>query len=149
MIYFDTGVLLKLYTIEPESPAVRRFVERSAKAIPFHALHRSETASAFHLKAFRRECTIEQANRAIADIEDDLKSGVLQPFAPDWESVWERCREFSTAHAATTGARTLDTLHVACAREQGLRDFATTDQRQATMAERVGLRVVDPLVDVA
>lgn len=143
-IYYDTGVLLKLYTVEPESASVRAFVTQAAEAIPFLSLHQSECASALHLKAFRGECSVQQANQALGDIDEDLRSGVFNRMLPDWESVWAKAFELSQAYASITGCRTLDTLHVSAALHLGIRKFATSDQRQAGLASRVGLRVFDP-----
>lgn len=88
--YFDTGVLIKLYTAEPESALVQAFVTRRARALP------------------------------ITDL-------------------------LALEHAGATGCRTLDTLHVASARVLGFARLVTTDRRQAALAERAGLRAVDPL----
>ena len=142
--YFDSGVLLKLYTNEPSSGSVRDWVRSAGQPLPFLSLHRSECASALHLKAFRKECTLEQANRALADIEEDVLSGVLRMLEPKWEIVWARTGELALAHAASTGCRTLDTLHVAAAQTLGFRHFATSDNRQALLARRVGLTVHNP-----
>lgn len=142
--YFDTGLLLKLYTNEAESARVQAYVLQNAQPIPFLSLHRSECASALHLKAFRGECSVAQVNRALADIDEDLRKGVLCAFEPDWEHVWSRCGELTLAHTAVTGCRTLDTLHVACAVELGFRHFVSSDARQGTLAERIGLIVHNP-----
>jgi len=143
-VYYDTGVLLKLYTEEPESDAVRAFVTGAGEAIPCLSLHRSECASALHLKAFRKECSVRQANRALGDIDEDLRKGVLRTILPDWESIWEKTGELSRAYSAITGCRTLDTLHVAAALTSGFRQFATSDKRQNELADRAGLCVLDP-----
>lgn len=143
-IYYDTGVMAKLYTPEPESPSVRRFVLDAAQAIPFLSLHRSECASAFHLKAFRGECSLAQANRALADIEEDVRTGVLATLQPDWELLWRKSVELTQAHSANTGCRTLDVLHVAAAVTLGFREFATSDIRQSRLAARLGLAVHNP-----
>lgn len=143
-IYYDTGVLLKLYTEGLESARVRALVTRTGEAIPFLSLHRSECASALHLKAFRKECSVPQANRALGDIDEDLRNGVLQLILPDWELVWEKTYELSQAYSAITGCRTLDTLHVAVALSSGFRHLATSDKRQRELGDRVGLRVFDP-----
>lgn len=142
--YYDTGILIKLYTPEPESRKVQRFVSGYGKAIPIHAFHLAEFASAFHLKVFRGESQIDQANRALADVEEDRRAGVLYDLVPDWELVWLRCVQYATAHSAETGCRTLDTLHIACAVEMGFREFVTSDRRQAAMAKRLGLMVYNP-----
>lgn len=143
-VYYDTGVLLKLYTTEPESDTVRAFVSSAGEAIPYLSLHQSECASALHLKAFRNECTVQQANRALGDINEDQRRGVLRLLMPDWESAWQRTFDLSQAYAATTGCRTLDALHVALALTAGFRNFATSDKRQKNLADRVGLRTLDP-----
>ncbi|MFP4357962.1 MAG: type II toxin-antitoxin system VapC family toxin [Puniceicoccaceae bacterium] len=141
---FDTGVLLKLYTNEPESDAVQGFVVSTGQPIPFLAPHHSECSTALHLKAFRGECSVAQANRALANIEEDLRSGVLHPLQPDWENVWHRCAELARSHAAFVGCRTLNALHVACSLAFGFREFVTSDARQTDLAERVGLSVRRP-----
>jgi predicted nucleic acid-binding protein len=142
--YFDTIQLIKLYTPEPESAAVQAFAIKNAQPIPFLALHHSECASALHLKAFRGECSVEQANRALADIQDDLRTGVLHALEPDWEAVWQRCTALTIAHGAAIGCRTLDTLHIASAMELGYRHVVTSDSRQSKLAERIGMTVHCP-----
>ncbi|MCC5808120.1 MAG: type II toxin-antitoxin system VapC family toxin [Opitutales bacterium] len=142
--YFDTGLLLKLYTDEPESGAVQAFAIETAQPIPFLALHQAECASALHLKAFRGECSIAQANRALADIHEDLRAGVLYALTPDWVAVWRQCTELAQSHAAVIGCRTLDALHVACALELGFRHFVSSDARQSSLAKRVGMSVHCP-----
>lgn len=142
--YYDTGLLLKLYTDEPASGAVQAFAAKNARPIPFLALHKSECASALHLKAFRGECSIAQANRALADIQDDLRTGVLRSYLPDWESVWRQCSDLAQSYTHLIGCRTLDTLHVACALELGFRHIVTSDARQSALAERTGMVVHFP-----
>lgn len=140
--YLDTGVILKLYTLEPLSPAVRQFVVEGGEPLCFTPLHHSESVSALKLKVFRGECLESEAASAILDLEADLASGVLRRTAIDWAETWELCRQLSIAHASVVGSRTLDTLHVASAIRLGLREFVSTDARQRQLAERVGLRVV-------
>jgi len=142
--YYDTGVLLKLYTLEPESPSVQGFVVAAGVAIPFLDLHRTECSSALHLKAFRGECSLGQSNQALADIDEDLRREVLLSIDVDWKEVWGRTTELVQAHSAITGCRTLDTLHVAAAVTLGYRHFVTSDSRQTALAKRLGLSVIDP-----
>jgi predicted nucleic acid-binding protein len=141
--YFDTGVILKLYIEEPESDIIRNYVIRHKQPILFHSFHMSECVSAFRLKCFRRECQNSEAAAAILDIESDLRSRVLIQTAVDWNEAWEQCRILADSHAATTGCRTLDTLHVACAKQLGIREFVTTDNRQSELARAVGMKVTN------
>jgi len=142
--YYDTGLLLKLYTEEPESDAVRKFCIESAEPIPFLALHYSECTSALHLKAFRGECSVAQANRALSDLAEDIRAGVLRSINPDWQAIWERSAHLAQSYAAIIGNRTLDSLHVACALELGYGQFVSSDIRQSKLAEQLGLSVLCP-----
>ena len=56
------------------------------------------------------------------------------------EDVFESAIEIARGHVARTGARTLDTLHVACALELKAERFWTFDDRQAKLAKAVGLK---------
>lgn len=142
--YFDTGVLLKLYTGELESVRVERFVRSRREKLFVTDLHISESVSALKLKVFRKECQEEEAAAGIALIMDDLKSGVLQLVEVDWIHVWQECRLLSEKFASTSGVRTLDALHVAVARLSGAKEFVTSDSRQSNLAARIGLLVIDP-----
>ena len=139
--YYDTGLILKLYTEEAESDVVRDWVTGKEEALVFTTLHLSECVSALRLKCFRKECSEEQAAGAILDIENDLVSGALRSVFIDWVEAWHQCRILSDAHAGTTGCRTLDVLHVACAKQLGAREFLTTDVRQSNLAKKAGMRV--------
>lgn len=145
MRYCDTGVLLKLYTVEEGADAVRAWVVRCGEALVFTTLHRSECVSALRLKVFRGECDWEQSAAALAALDDDVDAGVLRPTALDWDAVWERAERLARAHAAGTGCRTLDTLHVASALQLDAQEMVTRDQRQAALARTAGLAVVNPL----
>ena len=53
--------------------------------------------------------------------------------------MWETCIDLSKKYGPTLGVRTLDSLHVACALELKADKFWTFDERQAKLAEAVGL----------
>lgn len=145
--YYDTGILLKLYTTEPASSAVQAFVTRRGRAIPITDLHLAEAISALRLKEFRGECTAEQAGGAIVCLQDDLRTRILRLIAVDWPAVWIRCQTLARTESARCGTRTLDTLHVACALSLHAGEFITSDRRQAALARVCGLTVADPGVD--
>lgn len=144
ILYYDTGVLLKLYTAEPESEAVAAFVRGRRERLCVTDLHLAECFSALRLKVFRRECSARQASAAIELIKEDVKTGVLTMVAPDWGEAWALCHLLADRNGAVTGARTLDTLHVAAAQVLEARELVTSDQRQAHLARLVGLPVIDP-----
>lgn len=142
--YFDTGILLKLYTVEPESAMVRAFVVQRSEALPVSGLHLAEAASALRLKQFRGECDAVQVSKVLGLMEEDLDGGVLSRIAVDWDETWRRTRALSDAHAATTGCRTLDSLHVACASLLHMQEFISSDHRQRMLAREIGLNVINP-----
>ncbi|MFN0126011.1 MAG: type II toxin-antitoxin system VapC family toxin [Verrucomicrobiales bacterium] len=143
--YFDTGVLLKLYTAEPESAAVRAFVQRRTRALPVTDLHMAECVSALRLKQFRGEASGSEAARALQLWNHDLRVGVLRLIGVDWNVVWSECRDLADSHASSTGCRTLDTLHIASARVLGFQRLVTSDHRQSAMAKLAGLATIDPV----
>lgn len=143
--YYDTGILLKLYTGELGSVEVCALVIDRKEPLFLSSLHVAECTSAFRLKQFRGECEPERAAQAFAQLEQDFHDGVLKMLPVDWEKAWQRCRALCDAHAGETGCRTLDSLHVACALLESTAEFITSDHRQAALAKRAGLRVFNPL----
>jgi len=143
--YYDTGLLLKLYTPEKESIVVESWVKARGQPLWFTALHRSECFSALRLKQFRGECTLAQCGAAMDWIAHDIAAGILNTFEPDWDRAWDRCALLTRTHASGLGCRTLDTLHVAIALENGFREFLSHDTRQKSLASAVGLKVTDPI----
>lgn len=142
--YYDTGVLLKLYTSEPDSGSVGQFVHSRGEKLFVTDLHVSESVSALKLKVFRKECHERAAAAGIGLIMEDLRSGVLQLVEVDWERALRECRLLSEKFASTSGVRTLDALHVGVALQSGAEEFVTSDNRQSDLAMRLGLHVINP-----
>jgi predicted nucleic acid-binding protein len=101
-------------------------------------LNRTEVANAIHRYAFRRAITVTAAMAAWRNFEQDCATGVwTQIDLP--ERTWESSIDLARKHGPTLGVRTLDSLHVACALELKAQKFWTFDDRQARLAEAVGL----------
>ncbi len=76
--------------------------------------------------------------RAWQSFESDCAASVWELLAfPNL--AWETCADLARQYAPTLGVRTLDSLHVACALELKAERFWTFDERQARLAEAVGL----------
>ncbi len=140
MRYFDTGVLLKLYLPEPNSPRATELVGDLSASLS--ALHRLEMQSALGQKLGRREITEAEYREVRGDIENDVAQGVFIAAVVDWVRVFARAEGLAVKHGAATLCRSFDTLHVALALELGVTEFCTFDTRQATMARAAGLHVV-------
>lgn len=144
--YYDTGIFLKLYTAEPESAAVQKFVYSQSEKIIITDLHFCESISAFRLKAFRNECKEEESEAAIDLLKSDIRTGVVQMVDVDWQHAWLECRIISEQFASVTGSRTLDALHIALARLLGAKQFVTSDKRQFDLATKMKLVVKNPAI---
>lgn len=144
-VYYDTGIFLKLYTNEPESVRIQKFVYAQSEMISLTDLHISECVSALRLKVFRHECGEEESTAAIDLLKDDMQKRILQIVDVDWQHAWLECRLITEQFAAKAGSRTLDALHVAIARILGAKRFLTSDKHQAALAKLVGLSVINPI----
>ena len=72
--YYDTGIILKLYTEERESGAARAFVTGRKEPIYLSAMHTAECGAALRLKQFREECDPAQVAQSLAHMEVDFAS---------------------------------------------------------------------------
>jgi hypothetical protein len=79
--------------------------------------------------------------------ELDAVSGFLRsvPFVAD--EIFAVCESLSSLYTTRTGNRTLDILHLACASQLDLKDFASVDRRQRGLAKRLGLRLLPERLD--
>ncbi len=141
-IYFDTGLLLKLYCYEANSMQAVALVQRHGVPIIFTGLHQTELRNALHRKKARGELTPTELRKALRDLQRDLDAGVLESPPLDWPQVWAKADRLTGKYVVSTSCRTLDVLHVAVAQQLGVTTFASTDQRQLLLARKVGLATV-------
>lgn len=137
MVGIDSSLLFSLYVVDSNSPAaVTQMTPRPE--VWLTPLHRAELANAIHRYVFRQRLSEFEARRVWKAFEDDCAMGA-------WDLVdfpfpaWNRSIDLARRHGSVLGIRTLDTLHVACAMELGAERFWTFDERQAKLAEAVGL----------
>jgi len=101
-------------------------------------LNRIEVANALYRYVYRGAISARDAGAAWAEFEKDQSSGVwIGVDLP--EGLWETSIDFARRFGSTLGVRTLDSLHVACALELRAKKFWTFDERQAKLAQAVGL----------
>ncbi len=141
-IYFDTGLILKLYSFESNSAQAIALIQSHGTPVILCGLQQTELRNALHRKKARGEMTVAQLKKALRDLQRDLDAGVLESPSLDWIEVWARADRITAKYVQATSCRTLDVLHVAVALQLGFRAFATTDQRQLLLARKVGLKAV-------
>lgn len=140
--YADSGVIAKLYVLEPNSSAAAHLVSPFAPPLPLTHLQALEVRNALRLKAFRGEMTRTQLRRTLLRLTDDIRSGRWQLPRYALTDVYRKAEELSGKHAASTGCRSVDILHVAGALVLGVRTFLTFDTRQGKLARKARLRVL-------
>jgi len=137
IVYADSSFLVSSYTVDAHSIEAdsRRALLPTILITPFV---RAEVCAALHQQVFQRRVSLAQANRAWQDFEQDCSNGCLTridfPIA-----ALHRTVDLAKLFGPTLGVRTLDSLHVACALELKAERFWTFDDRQARLAESVGL----------
>ena len=136
-VIVDSSLLVSLYVNDSNSPAaIQRISTRPD--VWLTPLNRSELAHAIHRYVFRQKLSEFEARRVWKEFEDDCANGTWEVVSFP-ESVWTRSIDLARRYGPTLGTRTLDSLHVACALELTAERFWTFDERQARLAEAVGL----------
>jgi predicted nucleic acid-binding protein len=137
ILYADSSFLVSFYLQDAHSAeAIRRM--RLLPSVWATPLNRSELAHALHQNVFRGKISIPDVLRAWDEFQQDCAQGVWIPINLP-ERTWETSIELARRHGPTLGVRTLDSLHVACALELKAERFWSFDERQARLAEAVGL----------
>jgi predicted nucleic acid-binding protein len=135
--YIDSSFLVSSYVTDAHSPQadLRLALGYRILITPFN---RAEFANAVHQQVFLHRFALVEAQRINAEFQRDCITGiwVLGDFPP---RAWETCADLARSYGPTLGVRTLDSLHVACALELKAQRFWTFDDRQAKLAEAVGL----------
>jgi predicted nucleic acid-binding protein len=136
-VYADSSFFASKYVQDIHSlEADRRMVQ--LPEVFLTAFNRAELTHAIYGQVFRGRISSAQAAAAWSLFEQDCLAGVWVP-AQMPERTWDRCIELARRHVPALGVRTLDSLHVACAMELRAQRFWTFDDRQARLAEAVGL----------
>jgi predicted nucleic acid-binding protein len=89
-IYFDTGLLLKLYSFEPNSAQAIALIQSHGLPIILTGLQQTELRNALHRKKARGEMTQAQLKKALKDLKRDLDDGVLHIPQLDWPEIWAK-----------------------------------------------------------
>jgi len=137
IVYADSSFLVSSYTVDAHSIEAdsRRALLPTILITPFV---RAEVCAALHQQVFQRRVSLAQVNNAWRDFEQDGNNGTLTPIDCPLAAL-NLTVDIAKRFAPTLGVRTLDSLHVACALELGAQRFWTFDERQARLAEAVGL----------
>jgi predicted nucleic acid-binding protein len=133
-VYADSSFLVSCYLLDANTPAARAFLIEHTDPFPFTTLHDLEVKNAVQLGVFRHVLTVEQARAAVGAIEEDLASGRLVRAPIKWPGTFRVASRLSAQHAAASGARSLDILHLAAAKSLRCKELASFDARQRALS---------------
>lgn len=140
-VYLDTGLLVKSYVFEQDTPEAIAIIESAGDPLIFSHLHSIEIPNAIRLKRFREEITKAEETAAIRIFHSDIDAGRL--VRPDYNlaDVFILAEQLSAKHSAAMGSRSLDVLHVATAIKCDCDHLASWDERQRKIAALAGLKL--------
>lgn len=141
-VYIDTGLFVKSYVFEADSPEAIAIIEAAGDPLLFSHLHGVEIPNAIRLKRFRGEISKSQEAAAIRVFRSDVDAGRLVRPDYDLAGVFLRAEQLSARHSADCGSRSLDVWHVAAALECGCTELASFDERQRKIASLSGLNLI-------
>ena len=135
--YVDSSFIVSAYIPDAHSNRVeeRLALGFSVWMTPFNS---AEVESAIFQQVFFKRLSFLEAQRTAADFQRDILSGLWVPIEFPI-NAWSMCITLARQYGPTLGVRTLDSLHVACALELRADKFWTFDDREARLAEAVGL----------
>ena len=140
-IYFDTGILLKLYVREENSPDAVRLIQAHGTPICLTEFQHTELRNALHRKCARNEISHSELRKALRHIQNDSDAGVLVSPDLDWKAIFLTACRLTDKHAISVLCRTLDILHVATVLELGIKTLGTSDARQMELARKEKIKI--------
>ena len=136
-IYADSSFFVSLLLIDRHSQEAWRRMS-SRPEVWLTPLNRAEICHAAFLHVFWKKATLVEAESALLVLDRDCVAGIWHQVSFPVET-FVRSTGLTRRYGPTLGVRTLDSLHVACALELKAQRFWTFDERQARLAEAVGL----------
>jgi predicted nucleic acid-binding protein len=136
----DASFLVSLYVLDANSARATAKIRRATLPLLLTDVGKIEILNAVGLRVFRRELQANEAKEVYALFREDTERGVVQ-IVPLPSAAYEQAEKLARAHTPVLGTRTLDVLHVAGALVLRADEFYTFDQKQASLAAAVGLRV--------
>jgi len=140
-VYCDTGVLVKSYVFESNSPEAIALLDAAGLPLAISHFHAVEIPNAIRLKRFRKDITAAQEAESLRAFQADVDAGRLAYLTYDLAAVFIRASSLSAKYSNTLGTRSLDILHVAAALEAECVEFISFDERQRKLAAKEGLKV--------
>jgi predicted nucleic acid-binding protein len=138
MLYFDAAFIAKFYLQEPESEAVRALTEDSAGVVSL-VIGRLETELVFSRKLREKVLTPGGHEVLVAQFQIDCEDG-LWNWLPVTDELVTAAQEATRGLPSGTFVRSLDALHLTCARWHGYERIYSNDKNLLRAAPHFGLQ---------
>jgi predicted nucleic acid-binding protein len=138
MLYFDAAFIAKFYLQEPESDAIRSFVE-DVPGIASLVIGRLETELVFSRKLREGVLTPRGHEVLIQQFKIDCEDG-LWTWLPATDDLVAAAQEMTRRLPAGVFLRSLDALHLTCARRHGHVHIFSNDRHLLLAAPHFGLQ---------
>lgn len=138
MLYFDAAFIAKFYLQEPESDAIRAFTAE-APGIASLVIARLETEIVFSRKLREGALTPRSHEALIAQFKVDCEDG-LWTWLPATDDLVAAAQEMTRRLPAEVFLRSLDALHLTCARRHGHEHIFSNDRHLLLAAAHFGLQ---------
>jgi predicted nucleic acid-binding protein len=138
MLYFDAAFIAKFYLQEPESDAIRSFVE-DVPGIASLVIGRLETELVFSRKLREGVLTLRGHEALIAQFKLDCEDG-LWTWLPAGDDLVTAAQEMTRRLPSGVFLRSLDALHLTCARRHGHEHIYSNDRHILLAAPHFGLQ---------
>ena len=136
-MYFDTSYLAKFYFNEPESPKVRKLVQR-ADTICSSVWALAEVHSVIHRRVREGTLSAVDADALSAEFYAHVDEG-LWKLIPVHGALLRRTSALMVAAPPELYVRTADAVHLATAQEAGEREVWTSDRHMLAAASYFGV----------
>lgn len=143
--YPDTSFLCALYRTQDNSLQALDFRSRMSEPLCVTRLLLWEFRQSVRFQAFRHSKNrnvgypLHQAEKMLADLNDDLRDGLVVSLEIDFIDILVTGERISKARTFAGGHRSFDILHVATALELGAKGFLSFDANQIELAAAEGL----------
>jgi predicted nucleic acid-binding protein len=144
--YWDTSTLLKLYAVEPDSPAYRSLMKGRRERPVTSVLHRAELFYSLRHKEERREIVDGAAARLFSLYQQHLAEGRFHeiPWGLDVADASREALDSCLASPSPVKLRSLDGLHLGAMISGGISSLVTTDACMRRAASCLGITLIDP-----
>lgn len=143
MIFFDTGVVLKLVVQEPLSASVLDTLEKKQWTVPLTRLIDLEMENALQALYYRKAISSDQLTGARKLVGEMVAAGLYRRVDLSLDALFSEALSLASIVTPKTGCRTLDLLQVASAKLLGATTFVSTDSRQIKTARLLGMKIKD------